>query len=89
MTTLKKGVGVENAILTNLNTNACCQTTINEKLLYFLTIHANCKTIWAFENSLLGIRAIMENARLIASCPFKRLQRLFVSEHIKRGYLFS
>ena len=33
VTTLKSGVGAENALLTNLNAIDCCQTTTNEKLI--------------------------------------------------------
>ena len=56
--------------LTNLNAIDCCQATINEKLINFPTIHANCKTIWAvrkfapsLESALLGkTHALLQDA---------------------------
>ena len=37
VTTYERGVSAENATLTNLNANDCCQPTTNEKLVYFPT----------------------------------------------------
>ena len=45
--TLKRGVGVENAFLTNLKVADCCTTPTNEKLIYCPTKPCKLKKIWA------------------------------------------
>ena len=70
VTTVKRGMGAENAILTNLNVVDCCQTITNDKWIY-VTINS-CKlqkTSGQFEISVFEIHAVRENTRLIARCP--------------------
>ena len=57
---IKGGVGRENAILTNLNAIDCCQTTANEKPIYFSTNscklqnHTGSSKIRSLKFALLG-----------------------------------
>ena len=65
---LKRGVGAENAILTNLNTIDCCQTTTNEKRIYFssnsriLQKHMGSSKILSLKSALLWkIYSLLQN----------------------------
>ena len=57
---IKIEVGGENAILTNLNATDCCQTTTNEKKIYFpansckLQNHTGSSKIRSLKSALLG-----------------------------------
>ena len=68
MTTEQSVVDAEMQFLTNLNAIDCCQTTTNEKLIYFLTNscklqnHLSSSKIRSLKSALLGkIHALLQD----------------------------
>ena len=87
VTTSKRGVGTEDALLTNLNAIDidCCQFTANETLIYFrsnlykLQKHLDSFKIRPLKSALLGnIYASLQNVLYIGSCVYSWVQPLYI-----------